>query len=168
MAVSRLAVTCCAEHTGCSRRPALCAILPSCLVSICGSGRHLADRDSRAAMPDIQSEDPLAIAKYRELAAVYDRQTARLGRYRQRAVQRLLVGSGDTVLDVACGTGANFSLLERCVGPRGHVIGIDISPEMLQVARHRAQRHGWQNIELIETSVDAADFDGEIDAALFS
>jgi len=111
--------------------------------------------------------DP-AIEKYRALAGGYDRRTARLDPYRERAIQRLLLRPGDSVLDVACGTGANFSLLGKYVGPRGRIIGVDISVDMLDIARQRARTHGWRNVELIQGPVESARPQHEVDAALFS
>jgi demethylmenaquinone methyltransferase/2-methoxy-6-polyprenyl-1,4-benzoquinol methylase len=39
--------------------------------------------------------------------------------------------AGETVIDVACGTGLTFALIEDLIGPDGRVIGMDLSPEML-------------------------------------
>jgi demethylmenaquinone methyltransferase/2-methoxy-6-polyprenyl-1,4-benzoquinol methylase len=110
----------------------------------------------------------LAIDKYRREAAGYDRRTRLLDRYRKQAVQRLGLAPGQTVIDVACGTGANFEALERWIGPQGQLIGIELSPEMLALARERAHRHRWDNVTLIEASVDEAQFNVQADAALFS
>ncbi len=46
---------------------------------------------------------------------------------------------GQTVLDIACGTGAKLLELASRVGPHGKVIGIDHSPEMAIVAQHGAR-----------------------------
>jgi arsenite methyltransferase len=54
---------------------------------------------------------------------------------------------GATVLDLGCGTGRDVYLLSRLVGEHGRVIGIDMTPEQLEVAqRHRdwhAERYGY-------------------------
>lgn len=50
----------------------------------------------------------------------------RLGAYRRAAVARLALRPGDTVVEVGCGTGLNFSLLERAVGTCGTIIGVDL------------------------------------------
>ncbi len=54
---------------------------------------------------------------------------------------------GATVLDLGCGTGRDVYLLSRLVGEHGRVIGIDMTPEQLDVAeRHRdwhAERYGY-------------------------
>ena len=47
--------------------------------------------------------------------------------------------SGDRVLEVAVGTGAVIARLCELAGPQGVVIGVDIAPQMLSVARRRAR-----------------------------
>ncbi len=42
---------------------------------------------------------------------------------------------GKTVLDLGCGTGRDVFLLLKLVGPKGHVIGVDMTPEQLEVAQ---------------------------------
>ncbi len=53
---------------------------------------------------------------------------------------------GATVLDLGCGTGRDVYLLSRLVGEHGRVIGVDMTPEQLEIAaRHRdwhAERYG--------------------------
>jgi ubiquinone/menaquinone biosynthesis C-methylase UbiE len=43
----------------------------------------------------------------------------------------LAPASGSVVLDMGCGTGLNFVGLEEAIGPRGRLIGIDLSSDML-------------------------------------
>jgi arsenite methyltransferase len=54
---------------------------------------------------------------------------------------------GDTVLDLGSGGGLDCFLAAKQVGPGGHVIGVDMTPEMLERARAAAQRMGIQNVE---------------------
>ncbi len=70
-------------------------------------------------------------------------------RYRREAVSVLQLQNGDTVLDVACGTGLNFPLLYQTVGPRGRIIAVDIARGMLDRARERVEREGYGNVELV-------------------
>lgn len=52
------------------------------------------------------------------------------------------IKSGDTVLDVACGTGNLTLTAQVYAGPSGKVYGIDAAPEMIEVAREKASRSG--------------------------
>jgi len=113
--------------------------------------------------------DPrLALERYRSHAAGYDASAQRTMALRRRTVARLGLRPGDVVLDVACGTGLSFELLRAGVGPDGHIIGVELSPDMLALARARCQRHGWHNVSLQEAALEAADLTGPIDAILFN
>lgn len=86
--------------------------------------------------------------------------------HRVRAIAELLVGPGSVVVDMACGTGLNFPLIERAIGPAGRLVGVDLSDAMLAQARRRVDAAGWGNVALVRS--DAADyaFDGPVDAIL--
>jgi ubiquinone/menaquinone biosynthesis C-methylase UbiE len=66
-------------------------------------------------------------------------------RCRRDTVNALALTPGDTVIDLACGTGLNFPLLQKAVGESGKIIGVDLSPEMLDQARRRVQKAGWRS-----------------------
>jgi demethylmenaquinone methyltransferase/2-methoxy-6-polyprenyl-1,4-benzoquinol methylase len=87
---------------------------------------------------------------------------------RRRAIGLLGLASGETVLDVACGTGLSLPLLAEKVGAGGRIIGVEVSPEMLAVARERVARTGLNNVTLIEASMERADPGARWDAALFN
>ena len=55
--------------------------------------------------------------------------------------------TGETVLDLGSGGGLDCFLAARQVGEKGHVIGVDMTPEMLERARQAAHRLGLQNVE---------------------
>lgn len=65
---------------------------------------------------------------------------------------------GATVLDLGCGTGRDVYLLAQLVGPTGRVIGVDMTPEQLAVARaHQdwhATRFGYANTEFHEGFIE--------------
>jgi demethylmenaquinone methyltransferase/2-methoxy-6-polyprenyl-1,4-benzoquinol methylase len=95
---------------------------------------------------------------YDRLAPVYDAVAAvyglvGAGRFHRRAVRALDLRPGDTAIDLGCGTGANLPYLVDTVGPTGRVVGVDLSPGMLARARERVERHGWENVELVEADV---------------
>ena len=85
---------------------------------------------------------------------------------RLRAVQALGLRPGDTVVDVACGTGLNFSLLEEAIGPDGRIVGIDLTDAMLAQAEQRIESSGWRNVTLVQADAAEFDFPPEADAIL--
>lgn len=109
-----------------------------------------------------------ALQQYRTAAVGYDSHMRIYRRWQAMAVERLKLAPGDTVIDVACGTGLNFRLLRERVGPDGRIVGIDLSPDMLEPARARVAANGWANVTLVESSVEDAAIDTVADAALFS
>jgi len=74
--------------------------------------------------------------------------------------------SGDTVVDLACGTGLNFPLLQRAVGPGGRIVGVDLTDAMLDQARARASAAGWTNVDLVSSDLAAYEPPGGIAGAL--
>jgi SAM-dependent methyltransferase len=56
------------------------------------------------------------------------------------------ITSGHTVLDVATGTGQPALTIAKVVGPNGRVVGVDLSPEMLGVAKEEAAYQGLTNV----------------------
>jgi ubiquinone/menaquinone biosynthesis C-methylase UbiE len=113
------------------------------------------------------------IATYRKKAKHYDI-TSRLypaPGYPQRmqriqAVRALGLRRGDTVVDMACGTGLNFSLLERVVGPGGRIIGVDLTDAMLARAQDRVKENGWSNVSLVQADAAGFDFPAGVKAIL--
>jgi demethylmenaquinone methyltransferase/2-methoxy-6-polyprenyl-1,4-benzoquinol methylase len=85
---------------------------------------------------------------------------------RVRAVQALGLRPGGTVVDIACGTGLNFSLIEQVIGPEGRIVGVDLTDAMLTQAQHRIRSKGWDNISLVQADAAAFDFPTEVDAIL--
>jgi len=54
---------------------------------------------------------------------------------------------GETVLDLGSGAGIDCFLAAREVGPEGHVIGVDMTPAMIERARANAAKGGYANVE---------------------
>ena len=110
-----------------------------------------------------------ALARYREHAAGYDTSALRTMALRYRTVWNLDLRPGDAVLDVACGTGLSFALLEEAIGPSGRLVGVELSPEMAAIARARIERAGWRNAQLIVARMeDAALAPNSLDAVAFN
>jgi ubiquinone/menaquinone biosynthesis C-methylase UbiE len=85
---------------------------------------------------------------------------------RLRAVQALGLRPGDSVVEIACGTGLNFSLIEQVIGPEGRIVGVDLTDAMLAQAQHRIETNGWSNIRLVQADAAEFDFPTEVDAIL--
>ena len=62
---------------------------------------------------------------------------------------------GETVLDLGSGAGLDAFLAAREVGDTGRVIGIDMTPEMLERARRNAATGGYSNVEFREGRIEA-------------
>ena len=85
---------------------------------------------------------------------------------RLRAVEALGLRPGDTVVDIACGTGLNFPLIEQVIGPDGRIVGVDLTDAMLAQAQHRMETNGWSNISLVQSDAAEFEFPSEVDAIL--
>ena len=62
--------------------------------------------------------------------------------------------SGETVLDLGSGGGIDVLLSAKRVGPSGHVYGLDMTPEMLDLARRNAADAGATNVEFVEGHIE--------------
>lgn len=62
---------------------------------------------------------------------------------------------GDRVVDVGCGAGIDSLIAAKMVGPTGQVIGVDMTPAMLNKARRAAAEAGLTNIEFREGYAEA-------------
>ena len=78
-----------------------------------------------------------SVRSYQRLAQTYDSTCTRIEKLRQRAIDTLQLQAGETVLDVACGTGSTLPFLAQRIGIQGKVIGIEQSPEMAHLAQQR-------------------------------
>ncbi|SRR6266508_994034 len=108
---------------------------------------------------------------YQNWAKVYDWLTPfyLLGnekRLRKETIDSLHLRPGQTVLDIACGTGRNFPLILEKIGPTGRLVGVDYTSAMLARAQERAEREGWENVEMIEGDAARIDLRRQFDAAL--
>ncbi len=74
---------------------------------------------------------------------------------------------GETVLDLGSGAGFDCFLAAREVGPAGRIIGVDMTPEMIEKARENARKGGYDNVEFRLGEIEhlpAAD--GSVDAVI--
>jgi demethylmenaquinone methyltransferase/2-methoxy-6-polyprenyl-1,4-benzoquinol methylase len=108
-----------------------------------------------------------ALAQYRRRASFYDKELAPFEPIRGEAIGCLELRPGDTVLDVGCGTGLSFGLLQARVGRKGRIVGIEQCPEMMEQARTRVRENGWNNVDLLCAPAATAQVPLMADAALF-
>lgn len=62
---------------------------------------------------------------------------------------------GEVVVDLGSGGGLDVFLAAKKVGPAGRAIGVDMTPEMIALARRNAEKSGARNVEFYEGRIDA-------------
>ena len=119
---------------------------------------------------EIGGKRPYVQRLFGRIAPVYDLMNRLMsvgldGRWRLFAAQRLALGPDEVALDLGAGTGDLSIAVIRQAGPGARVIGMDITPEMLERGRAKLARLGLQDrielrvgdaehIDLAENSVD--------------
>jgi len=74
---------------------------------------------------------------------------------------------GETVLDLGSGAGFDCFLAAQEVGPRGRVIGVDMTPDMVEKARRAAEAGGYRNVEFRLGEIEALPLaDDSVDAVI--
>lgn len=74
---------------------------------------------------------------------------------------------GETVLDLGSGAGFDAFLAAKRVGPEGRVLGVDMTPEMIERASSLARKHGYGNVEFRQGDIEALPVeDASIDVIL--
>ena len=87
---------------------------------------------------------------------------------RRKAVDRLQLKPGDSVLEIGCGTGRNFPFLRDAVGPEGHIFGVDLSEGMLSKASQLCRRRKWENVTLIHSDAISYTAPAPVNGVIFS
>lgn len=57
------------------------------------------------------------------------------------------IKEGETIIDLGSGAGFDCFLASKKVGSSGHIIGVDMTPEMISKARILARKNGYKNVE---------------------
>lgn len=98
---------------------------------------------------------------YHRLSGLYDGLFAPFfGGHSKRAIQSLNIPPGAAVLEVGVGTGATLDAYPRYA----HITGVDLSDEMLRLARQKVEQKGWQHVELQQMDALNLEFpDGTFD-----
>jgi SAM-dependent methyltransferase len=127
------------ESSGCCCSPGCCAPAPDASLAIGYSPEDLGSVPEGANL-GLGCGNPQAIAALRE---------------------------GETVLDLGAGGGFDCFVAAKKVGPKGRVIGVDMTPEMVQKARANARQAGVQNVEFRLGEIEHLPVaDGEVDVIL--
>ena len=88
-------------------------------------------------------------AAYHSAADFYDHAANSFwDRFGRRTIERLGIRPGSRVLDLCCGSGASALPAARAAGPAGRVVGIDLAPGLVALAKAKALRLGLANVEL--------------------
>ena len=122
---ARDAASCCGDGCGCGE---------SVDVSSPIFGADLYASTDRESLPDaavlasLGCGNPIAVAELRE---------------------------GETVLDLGSGGGIDVLLSAKRVGPTGHAIGVDMTDEMLELARRNAAEAGATNVEFVKGTIES-------------
>lgn len=82
-------------------------------------------------------------------------------------LERLAPQAGETLLDIACGSGEMSELVSPLVGDSGHVICTDFAPAMVAAAGRRGEAAGLRNVEYRELDAEQMDLaDASVDGAV--
>jgi len=84
----------------------------------------------------------------------------------RRFLEQAGISTGMKVLDVGSGPGDVALLLAERVGPGGAVVGVEIDPATLDIARARARVAGYENISFIAGDINSVDLDDDFDAII--
>jgi SAM-dependent methyltransferase len=87
---------------------------------------------------------------------------AGLGHFGIEAMRRFPPAEGDRVLDIGCGFGDSAAQLAELVGPTGSVLGVDIAPRFIELARAEAV---LANVRFEVMDVQATPFEQQFDYA---
>lgn len=90
-------------------------------------------------------------------AAQADRYEATGTRYLEALLGAAAVRSGDTILDIGCGTGSSTLELAR-MAPSGSALGVDLSAKMLERARAVAEKEGLTNVTFVQADAQVHRF----------
>jgi demethylmenaquinone methyltransferase/2-methoxy-6-polyprenyl-1,4-benzoquinol methylase len=86
-----------------------------------------------------------------------------IDKFRKIAVDALELSKGDTVVELGCGTGLNFTRVLNAIGSNGKLIGVDITDKMLDQAKKRVKENEWKNVELVQSDFTEYQFPNELD-----
>ena len=89
-----------------------------------------------------------------------------LGPFTRQVLEDAGIASGMRVLDLGAGPGDVTFQAAQMVGPTGEVVGVDVNPEILEVARKRASEDGFSNVTFEAGDIRNLTLDGDFDAVV--
>lgn len=98
------------------------------------------------------------VADYFDRRTNYDSESEFHPTLAHRLIERANIREGQTILDIATGTGLVAIEAAQIVGDRGYVVGVDISPGMLDRAKRKIEAAGLTNIEMRLADVETVEF----------
>src|SRR5438105_3871480 len=131
----------------------------------CASGWGRASRRSGSECESLSERDPAAVrSMFDRIARRYDRVNTVLSLgtdsgWRRRAARETGLRPGGSAVDVACGSGKLTAELAKIAGPAGRVVGVDFSPQMLEVARRAHPGLEFLEGDALNLQFDDASFD---------
>ena len=72
------------------------------------------------------------------------------------------IEQGETVIDLGSGAGFDAFIVSPLVGKMGRVIGVDLSEDMLKLAKRNAKKSNYQNVEFVKGDIEDLPLDDEI------
>ena len=73
--------------------------------------------------------------------------------YRKKAIASLDLNPKSIVLDIACGMGPNFKIIEHYLQNKGKLVGLDLSLKLLERAAGKIKKFKWKNVKLVNMSI---------------
>jgi len=95
-----------------------------------------------------------------DLLQVPDNSNLGVGCGNPAAISR--IKAGDTVVDFGSGAGFDAFIVAKRVGDSGKVIGIDLSDDMLALARKNASKGNYKNVEFVKGDIEAVPLSGDV------
>ena len=101
-------------------------------------------------------------------ASLANNQDTMLGKLGEAAMDAAGISTGQSVLDIGCGSGGSTFEISRRIGADGTVWGVDISEPMLDIATARLTSHDIENVKFSKADVTTFDFTGHYFDIAFS
>lgn len=126
------------------------------------NGLNIADRGQTAMTSDSIWQGGMG----RNWARLYEATDRQLFEVSNAVLPLLNAAPGERILDLGCGAGTTTLALSAAVGPAGRVTGIDVSPDLVAIARSRSK--ALSNVSIVEADAGNHEFDSRSHDALFS